>query len=78
MTIMVSYQVPWLFLLFWAQCAHTQLNPFYYSFSPDIMQATESWAGSGTGAKIIGGFYINQPVDDAYMHILPYDQNCAV
>ena len=78
MTIMVSYQVPWLFLLFWAQCAHTQLNPFYYSFSPDIMQATESWAGSGTGAKIIGGFYINQLVDDAYMHILPYDQNCAV
>ena len=25
----VSYLVPWLFLLFWAQCAHAQLNPFY-------------------------------------------------
>ena len=32
----VSYLVPWLFSLCWAQCAHAQLNTFYHSFYPDI------------------------------------------
>ena len=32
----VSYLVPWLFLLFWAQSTHPQLNPFYHPFYPDI------------------------------------------
>ena len=26
----------WLFLLFWAQCAHAQLNPFYHPFYPNV------------------------------------------
>ena len=34
---MVSYLVPWLFLLFWAQCAHAQLNPFYHPFYPNVI-----------------------------------------
>ena len=65
----VSYQDPWLFLLFWAQCTHTQLNPFCYSFcsdvtymrktpSPLMLFCTASWAGSGTVAKIIEGFIL--------------------
>ena len=33
---MVSYLVPWLFLLFWAQCTHAQSNPFYHPFYPDV------------------------------------------
>ena len=33
---MVSYLVPWLFSLFWPQCAHTQSNPFYHPFYPDV------------------------------------------
>ena len=32
----VSYLVPWLFSLFWAQSAHAQSNPFYHPFYPDI------------------------------------------
>ena len=32
----VGYLVPWLFSLFWAQCGHTQLNPFYHPFYPDV------------------------------------------
>ena len=32
----VSYLVPWLFSLFWPQCAHTQSNPFYHPFYPDV------------------------------------------
>ena len=32
----VSYLVPWLFLLFWAQCTHAQLNPFYHPFYSDV------------------------------------------
>ena len=32
----VSYLVPWLFSLFWAQCAHAQSNPFYHPFYPDV------------------------------------------
>ena len=32
----VTYLVPLLFWLFWAQCAHIILNPFYHPFSPDI------------------------------------------
>ena len=28
----VSYQEPWLFLLFWAQCTHTQLLIFLLLF----------------------------------------------
>ena len=32
----VTYLVPWLFSLFWAQCAHAQLNPFYHRFYPDV------------------------------------------
>ena len=32
----VSYLVPWLFLLFWAQCANAQSNPFYHPFYPDV------------------------------------------
>ena len=31
-----SYLVPWLSLLFWAQCTHAQLNPFYHPFYPDV------------------------------------------
>ena len=33
----VSYLVPWLFLLFWAQCTHAQSNPFY----PDVTHVTK-------------------------------------
>ena len=29
----VSYLIAWLFLLFWAQCAHAQSNPFYIATS---------------------------------------------
>ena len=61
----VSYLVPWLFSLFWAQCAHAQLNPFYHPFYPDIthvrkdtrlsrftiLEATESWVGPGNEAQ---------------------------
>ena len=63
----VSYLVPWLFSLFWDQCAHTQLNPFYIpSFLSwhhsrekwyqglscfTILEAAESWAGPGNEAK---------------------------
>ena len=32
----VSYLVPWLFSLFWAQYAHAQSNPFYHPFYPDV------------------------------------------
>ena len=32
----VSYLVSSLFSLFWAQCTHAQLNPFYHPFYPDI------------------------------------------
>ena len=32
----VSYLVPWLFLLFWDQCTHAQSNPFYHPFYSDV------------------------------------------
>ena len=32
----VNYLVSWLFFLFWAQCAHAQLIPFYHPFYPDV------------------------------------------
>ena len=62
----VSYLVPWLFSLFWAQCAHAQSNPFYHPFYPDVthvrkdtrpspcftvLKAKESWAGPGNEAS---------------------------
>ena len=63
----VSYLVPWLFSLFWAQCAHAKSNPFYHPFNPDVthvrkdtrpsplftvLKATESWAGPGNEATV--------------------------
>ena len=33
-------------IMFWAQCAHTQLNPFYHPFYP------AHWAGPGNKANI--------------------------
>ena len=36
----VSYLVPWLFLLFWAQCAHVQLISFYHSDITHVRKAT--------------------------------------
>ena len=56
----------WLFLLFWAQCTHAQLNPFYHPFYPNVthvrkdtrpsprftvLEAMESWAGPGYEAS---------------------------
>ena len=57
----VSYLVPWFFLLFWAQCAHAQLNPFYPDVThvrkdtrpSPILEVTESWAGPENEAKLI-------------------------
>ena len=60
----VSYLPRWLFLLFWALCTHSQLNPFYHPFYPDVTHvrkdtrpspvcvliATESWMGPGNTA----------------------------
>ena len=62
----VSYLLRWLFLPFWALCTHTQLNPFYHPFYPDvthvrkdtrpsprfsILIATKRWAGPGNKAS---------------------------
>ena len=44
----VSYLVPWLFLLFWVQCAHTQLNPFYHPFDPDVTHVRKDTRPSPT------------------------------
>ena len=41
MLSVVSFLVPWLFPLFWAQCTHTQLNPFY----PDITHMKKKLPG---------------------------------
>ena len=56
----VSYLVPWLFLLFWVQCPHAQLNPFYYPFYPVVTTRPSSallnWkrqkAGEGMGKRL--------------------------
>ena len=32
----VCWLAPWFFLLFWAQCTHAQVNPFYHPFNPDV------------------------------------------
>ena len=55
-----------LFLLFWVQYAHTQLNPFYHPFYPDVTHAKKDtrpspalpyWkqrkAGRGLGMKLM-------------------------
>ena len=34
--VIYNVLVPWLFLLFWARCAHAQLNPFYHPFYPNV------------------------------------------
>ena len=60
---MVSYLVPWLLLLFWAQYIYAQLNPFYHPIYPDIthmrkdtcfsvLKVTKSWAGPGNEAEV--------------------------
>ena len=43
MLSVVSFLVPWLFPLFWAQCAHTQLNPFYHLFYPDVTHMKKNY-----------------------------------
>ena len=45
---MLSYLVPWLFLLFWVQCTHAQLNPFYHPFYPDVTHMREDTRPSPT------------------------------
>ena len=62
----VSYLVPWLFLLFWAQCAHPQSNPFYHPFYPDVTHVRKDTrpspalpyckrrkAGRGLGTRLV-------------------------
>ena len=44
----VSYLLPWLFSLFWVQCAHAQLNPFYHPFYPDITHVRKDTRPSPT------------------------------
>ena len=44
----VSYLVPWFFSLFWAQCTHTQLNPFYHPFYPDVTHVRKDTRPSPT------------------------------
>ena len=53
----VSYLVPWLFLLFWAQCTHAQLILFYSNLTSlmweklpglscsSVLQAMDDWLG---------------------------------
>ena len=36
------------FLLFWVQCAHAQLNPFYYLFYPDVTHVRKDTRPSPT------------------------------
>ena len=63
----VSYLVPWLFSLFWAQCAHAQSNPFYHPFYPDVTHVRKDTrpspalpyckrrkAGRGLGTRLRG------------------------
>jgi len=43
--------------LFWPQCAHAQLNPFYHPFYPDVTQVRKDTrpphkAGRGLGMKL--------------------------
>ena len=63
---MVSYLVPWLFSLFWAQCTYAQSNRFYHPFYPDVTHVRKDTrpspalpyckrrkAGRGLGTRLV-------------------------
>ena len=49
MVRVVSYLVHWLFSLFWAQCAHTQ-----------VLEVMESWVGPGNEASHVPYSLVNE------------------
>ena len=70
---MVSYFVPWLFSLFWAQCAHAQSNPHVRKDtrpSPALPYCKRRKAGRGLGTRLITHHTI--PYHIISYHTIPY------
>ena len=63
----VSYLVSWLFSLFWAQCAHAQLNPFY----PDVTHVRKD-----TREQSRSAFQSSNPIGQFIIHIYMHTRRC--